>query len=198
MGFDRIGDIPGHQMNAPLVSTEMYYDIDRLTAVNNKFPLFPSTEPSGTNSLVTIELHMRHPQSNNKLWQYKHDLGGCLNGSAPAAAMEDLVPVFLNDLKNYSFETYLSPIPDLAVNPLLDRVDKVIELLLGYNSLINVVTNRVHAKMGDLLNEFVLDCHDIHYKVSIREINKRVNELIMEDYRSILRECSCLICCAGK
>ena len=51
------------------------------------------------NSLTKIEIHMRGPKAAKKIWQYKHQLGGCENGGAPDTTLEQLIKIFLKDLR---------------------------------------------------------------------------------------------------
>ena len=41
---------------------------------------------------------MRAPKAAKKIWQYKHQLGGCKNGGAPDTTLELLSKIFLKDL----------------------------------------------------------------------------------------------------
>ena len=49
---------------------------------------------------------MRAPKSAKKIWQYKHQLGGCKNGSAPDTTLEKLSEIFLTGLYQYTYNDF--------------------------------------------------------------------------------------------
>ena len=104
------------------------------------------------NTLTKIEIHMRAPKSAKKIWQYKHQLGGCKNGAAPDTTLEKLSEIFLTGLHQYTYNDVKLKIPEPDE---FDDIDSLISQILKYQQIKNATINDVNLEIGDLLSKFI-------------------------------------------
>ena len=83
---------------------------------------------------------MRAPKSAKKIWQYKHQLCGCKNGSAPDITLEKLSEIFLTGLHQYTYYDFKLKIPKPGE---FDDVDFLISQILKYQQIKNATISAV-------------------------------------------------------
>ena len=142
------------------------------------------------NSLIDIEIHMRAPKATKKIWQYKHQLGGCRNDST----LEQLCKIFLKDLHEYT--TYDDNQLKLPERDEFNDTTSLISQILKYQQFKNSTINVVNLRIWDLLSKFVSQSIQTSRKL-IASVKDQVNIIILEEYRKILRNCGCGICSVG-
>ena len=89
---------------------------------------------------------MRATKSARKIWQYKHQLGSCKNGAAPATTHEKLSEIFLTGLHQYTYNDFKLKIPEPDE---FDDIDSLISHILKYQQIKNANINAVHLQIGE-------------------------------------------------
>ena len=130
---------------------------------------------------------MRSPKAAKKIWQYKHQLGGCRNGGAPDSTLEQLCKIFLKDLHEYTYDDNELKLPERDE---FNDTTSIIRQILKYQQFKNSTTNAVNLRIGDLLSKFVSQSIQTSRKL-ISSVKDQVNIIILEEYRKILRNCGC-------